>query len=211
MQQTNASIRSKQRSWRCGKTNTMSDLLRIAYYLTEDALRKMQYAIEKRLQPRFIAPTILIGGLILLNLFLTGCNDAAPADAIPIQTSSAPEGAPIEATATPLSPTATAIPPTPTPQIAALVNGQPILLDDLERELARYEQAQSALDLQPPSDNDARTVVLNVLIEQALLRQAAAAQNISIAPDVVDARMEEIRANAPDFAGWLDRNFWNRS
>ncbi|MCB8943750.1 MAG: SurA N-terminal domain-containing protein [Ardenticatenaceae bacterium] len=103
----------------------------------------------------------------------------------------------------------TAVPPTPTPTaaLAALVNGQPILLATYEQELARYEQAQSELGSAP--DADYRRVVLNALIEKELILQAATREGIQITPDIVAAKVEELRndAGGPDnFAAWLEAN-----
>jgi parvulin-like peptidyl-prolyl isomerase len=123
-------------------------------------------------------------------------------------------------------PSPTPIPPTPTPTepMAALVNGQPIYLDDYERELARYEQAVGAegeggggaeeqgsgaaeeilpsatadpqLDVTPTPEVGYQTQVLNALIERVLILQAAAAAGVIVDPAAVEAHMEELRSSA---------------
>lgn len=117
------------------------------------------------------------------------------------------------------SPTAavpTAIPPTPTPSepLAALVNDRPVFLAAYEKELARYEQAQSELGLTPGEGDVAyRAVVLDALIETELIGQAAAANNIGITDEMLNTRLvelEEASGGAVEFDGWLQANQWTR-
>jgi parvulin-like peptidyl-prolyl isomerase len=103
-------------------------------------------------------------------------------------------------------PTATEVPPTPTPTIplAAQVNGIPIFLADYEKELVRYEQAQAELGM--PLPDNYRDVVLDALIERALIAHAAAEAGIVITDEMVDAQMaqlEEAAGGAENFAAWL--------
>lgn len=150
----------------------------------------------------FILTLILIG--------LSACNQE-PA-AVPIVPANTPASTPLSGEATPTAapPTATPLPPTPTPQIAALVNGQPIYLDDLNSELARYAQTQA--DSGAATDpNETRTVVLNALVEQELIQQAANAQGLTVSPEAVAIKIAELREKSPDFAGWLAANLWNEA
>ena len=102
--------------------------------------------------------------------------------------------------------------PTPTPQLAALVNGQPILLEEYEQELARYELAQAELDIGPGENgNDYRDLVLDALIERELIRQAAVVQGVTISPDTIDLKMKELRESANEhgnFDDWIMANLW---
>jgi hypothetical protein len=104
-------------------------------------------------------------------------------------------------------------PPTPTPQPAALVNGQPILLEEYEQELARYELAQAELGLVPdPAENDSYAVVLDALIERELIRQAAVVQGITIAPETVELKINELREAASEYGSlddWLAANLYS--
>jgi parvulin-like peptidyl-prolyl isomerase len=107
-------------------------------------------------------------------------------------------------------PTLTAVPATPTPSepLAALVNERPVFLAAFEQRLARYEQAQAGLG-QAPAVQDYRAVVLNDLIERELIAQAAAAANIIVTPETVDAKLAELKAgvgDAANFQAWLDVN-----
>lgn len=113
-----------------------------------------------------------------------------------------------------LLPTATpTIAPTPTPPLAALVNGQPILLSTFEKELARYEQGQIDLGLTPSADGSShRTIVLDSLIDQMLITQAAIHANILITPEQVAQKLAELKQSIGDvaqFAAWLAANQWS--
>ena len=112
----------------------------------------------------------------------------------------------------PPTPTATLPPPSPTPQLAALVNGQPILLETFNAELARYEMAQQELGLTPGTDGtDYRRLVLDALIEKELLRQSAQVSGVSVTPQMVDDRLGQLREAAEEhngFDAWLVANKW---
>jgi parvulin-like peptidyl-prolyl isomerase len=103
-------------------------------------------------------------------------------------------------------------PPTPTPEppLAARVNGQPILLETYERELARYEQALAELGLEK-DEQVYREEVLQALVERALIMQAAEREGIVITPEMVTERIEELREAAGEpgnFEAWLEANQW---
>ena len=80
--------------------------------------------------------------------------------------------------------------------MAAIAGGQPIYLADYERELGRYEASLAARGIDPSSPEgqenlaQARTWVLNVMIEQALTEQAAAAAGVAVSDADVDAYMQ---------------------
>lgn len=133
----------------------------------------------------------LVGGLLI------GCNPQE--DPTP---SATPTMAPPTATVTP-SPTTPPPTPTDTPSptpteipLAARVNGQPILLADFERELAR------AGDAATPQQ------VLDGMIEMVLLEQAVAAAGITITDEEVDAIVQaDIESNGREaFEAWLAAN-----
>ncbi|MCJ7432780.1 MAG: SurA N-terminal domain-containing protein [Anaerolineales bacterium] len=76
-------------------------------------------------------------------------------------------------TPTPALPSPTLAPPTPTPPpSAAVVNGEYITLAEFQAELQRYKTAQQGLG-KTVSDEDANKIVLEDLIAQVLLAQAA--------------------------------------
>ncbi|MEA3342515.1 MAG: peptidylprolyl isomerase [Chloroflexota bacterium] len=133
-----------------------------------------------------------IGRLAVLMLLLT-CTACGPALATSVPPTSAPSPT---AAAAPADPTATPAPSaTPTPELplAALVNDQPIYLADYERELAQYEVSSLARGIDPNSPEEqayARDRVLNMMIEQVLIEQAAAETGIAISDAEVDAEMQ---------------------
>ena len=116
-------------------------------------------------------------------------------------------------------PTETPIPPTPTPTepLAATVNGDPIYLSTFEEMLARYQQGQALMMAGNPetqSDEEQQRLVLNMLIERKLIEQAAAANGITVTPEMVEQQMVELRQVAAEaggeggFEAWLTANNW---
>lgn len=99
-------------------------------------------------------------------------------------------------TPTPNVPTSTPEPPTATPPpSAAVVNGEYITLDEFNAELARYQAAQSALG-KTVSDEDARKAVLDDLIAQTLLAQAARAGGFTLTEADLQSRLDGLIAQA---------------
>ena len=86
---------------------------------------------------------------------------------------------------TPPPPTATAVP------AAATVNGEVIPLADFEAELERYKAAQTALG-ESVSDEEAASIVLEDLIAQTLLAQAAAEQGYTVDDAALQQRIDEL-------------------
>ena len=96
------------------------------------------------------------------------------------------------ATATPALPTQTPIPPTPTPPpLAAVVNGEWIKEVEFQAELDRYLAAGQALGNEVDSD-DAAQVVLDDLIAQVLLAQAAREDGFEITEADLESRIEAL-------------------
>lgn len=153
--------------------------------------------------------------LLQLLIMLAACGG----DDSPVQ-DGAPETGATEAEqviSTPVPSPTTAPSPTPlptaTPQPAALVNGQPIAVAEYERELARYEKAQAELgnDLSQ-LEFDYHALVLDALIERELLRQAAAVLGITVAPEELDLKMDELRTVGGEnggFDSWLAANLYS--
>jgi peptidyl-prolyl cis-trans isomerase C len=134
--------------------------------------------------------------LLVVLLLATAC--------APIATLPPPTAAESDAS-TPLPPTAegsTAVPetvssPVPTSEpLAALVNNQPLALADYERALLQYQADLQASGTDPNSAEgqeqigQAREWILNVLIEQLLTEQAAAAAGVVVSDAEVDAYMQ---------------------
>lgn len=155
--------------------------------------------------------------LLFLLVGMTACKDenSTTPEATPATAVSNPNAPPAitEQNPGPTSPppTETAVPPTPTPTepLAALVNDEPIYLADYEKELARYEQAHQELGQE--TSGDYRAVVLDALIDRTLITQAAAKDGIVVTPEMVDAKLAELRAAASDennYTAWLEANQW---
>ena len=95
-------------------------------------------------------------------------------------------------TPTPQIPTVTPVPPTATPPpSAATVNGEYITLAEFQAELARYKSAQTALG-KTVSDEDANKIVLEDLIAQFLLSQAAREANFNLTEADLKSRVDAL-------------------
>jgi parvulin-like peptidyl-prolyl isomerase len=95
-------------------------------------------------------------------------------------------------------------------ELAALVNGQPVTVAAYEAELQRFEAGRAALGL-TAAEGGYQQQVLDLLIEQELIRQEAAAQGISVSDVQVDAAINEMIAESGEeyFNGWLAGNFYS--
>lgn len=149
---------------------------------------------------------------VLVGILLIGCGVKSPtplsqAPAESVVATQVASVAPVPTT-TPIPPTVTPS-PTPEPPAVARVNGQAITLEDFERELARYEAAQHSLGNSLPANEHAyQSEVLDYLIEQALIAQAAAAEGLAISEPELDAEIERLEAETDpaEFAQWLQTN-----
>jgi parvulin-like peptidyl-prolyl isomerase len=113
--------------------------------------------------------------------------------------------------------TATSAPePTATPTtepVAALVNGTSISLEAYEHQVSRYEASMVAAgeDLDKPEGKEAlaqgRQWVLNLMIEQVLIEQAAAEEGITVTDDELQATIDSLREEIgdEDFNAWLEK------
>jgi peptidyl-prolyl cis-trans isomerase C len=127
---------------------------------------------------------------LLLLVLLSSCTDSPPEAT---QTNTPEVTAP---TQTPDQPS-----PTPIPA-AAIVNGERLPLSWFENELAQYLIAQEAAG-QPVEDiASARTIVLDDLVDQFLLAQAAQEAGITIEDDEVQDRVDNLRAEL-DLDSWM--------
>lgn len=99
-----------------------------------------------------------------------------------------------KSTPTPLPPTATPVPPTATPEpAAATVNGEIISIADYRAELARYQSAQQAMG-RTVGEAEAGETVLEDLIDQVLLAQAARAAGYELSETELQARIDGLAA-----------------
>jgi len=138
--------------------------------------------------------------IIMIVFLLTACT-------VPVTTPTAsPETTPVPPTAETSAPAApTPIPPiSPTPAsepLAALVNGETITLADYERQMVRYAASMTATGKDPNTPTgqkalaEARAWVLDRMIEQRLIVQAAHAQGIDVTDAEVDAAIQSLVAD----------------
>ena len=144
---------------------------------------------------------------------LAGC--VSPVGETPSpQISATPPPTP-QASATPSpTPRIPAITPTATPEqpLAAMVNGQPILLADYQEEVARFETAMAGQGFDLESEDgkarlaQMRRQVLDSMIEQVLIEQAAAQEGVAISEEELDAAIRESIAaggGQASFEEWL--------
>jgi parvulin-like peptidyl-prolyl isomerase len=89
-------------------------------------------------------------------------------------------------------PSATPEPPTPTPPpSAAVINGEYITIAEFEAELARFKAAQTALGL-TVTDEDANKTVLEDMVAQVLLSQAARKENFAVSDADLQLRIDAL-------------------
>jgi peptidyl-prolyl cis-trans isomerase C len=120
----------------------------------------------------------LRGLILLVMLGLASCGSRLGTQATP--------------TPSPVGPTATPIPPTPTAEPAvATVNGQSLTVAEFTAQVAEYKSAQSALG-KSVTDQDASKAVLEDLIAQMLLAQAATAGGFVLTDSAFQSRLDAL-------------------
>ncbi len=123
----------------------------------------------------FSKPRFSIKLILILVLGLSACASFAPSS-----------------TPTPQLPTATPVPPTATPPPSvATVDGEYVTAVEFQAELARYKSAQTALGI-TAADEDANKVVLEDLIAQFLLAQAAREANFNLTEPDLQLRLDAL-------------------
>ncbi len=109
------------------------------------------------------------------------------------------------------APTAPPLPPTPERPLAARVNGQPIYLVDYERQVAQYQDmlAASGVDVSSPEGQERlrqmRAKILNWMIEQVLIEQAAAGMGIAVGEGDVQAAIAQLVQDAGSQEAFQER------
>ena len=121
--------------------------------------------------PRFVL-TLLI---LILTMGLTACGSSVTPN-----------------TPTPELPTSTPVPPTATPPPSvATINGEYLTLAEFQVELERYKAAQTALGL-TVTDEEANKAVLEDLLSQFLLAQAAREANFNLTEADLQSRIDAL-------------------
>ncbi|RMF49922.1 MAG: hypothetical protein D6755_01860 [Anaerolineae bacterium] len=139
-------------------------------------------------------------------LLLGGCRTSQSPTPPPVVAS------PTLKTALPPEATPTSLPPSPSPTtepLAARVNGEPLPLQTYQDELARYLDARATLDLPAQETADASAQVLDELIGQVLLAQAARQAGYQPDEAVLESTLTRMRNQAlPDWETWLQNNHY---
>ncbi len=129
--------------------------------------------------------------LVLFVLILTSCsNGATPTNELE------PQAAEATTTPTPDEPT-----PAPIPA-AAIVNDERLPLAWFENELARYLLAQESLGTPVEDQAEARTLILDDLIDQMLLAQGAIESGFAVTDEDVQSRIDLLAAEV-DLSAWM--------
>lgn len=142
--------------------------------------------------------------LLMVMVLIAGCEQAEVPSTGVDPTATAPTSA---AETTAPMPTATG---TPEP-LAALVNGEPILLSEYERQIASYEASMSSAGQDPSTAEGQASLardrewVLDRMIEQVLIEQAAREAGITVSMEEVDANIASLKEDIGDtaFQEWL--------
>ena len=131
--------------------------------------------------------------LLFVTIIISSCSQ--PIETTPV----------VEETPSPTQPPFTPSPEEPTaiPQsAAAVVNGEVIPLTWFEREVERFIFAQAAAENVDIDEEAAREIVLNDLIDQFLLAQAAREAGAVISDEDVRERLDALR-EAVDLDAWM--------
>jgi peptidyl-prolyl cis-trans isomerase C len=146
---------------------------------------------------------VFLLGICLFPVLITACNQGS-------QTATSTSTV-VESTETPLispEPSITPIPPTATPvPLAALVNGEGITLAEYKAEMSRFEASSSITGTILASDT--KTIVINELIDQTLLAQAAAENGYTVDDGELQDRINALKdqlGGAQALADWQDAN-----
>ena len=154
---------------------------------------------------------------LALALLLSACgpSSATPQGTLPVGEPPAGQNTPLPqetlaalANATP-APTLTPTPtPTATPEpLAARVNGEGLTLADFQAELARRQAAgqESGTNIAPNAGVSESQYVLDTLIDQTLLAQAAFAAGFKLDDAALEQRVADLAAQV-DLDAWMQRN-----
>lgn len=156
--------------------------------------------------------------LALLIVLVSACGKQMPStQPLPVPSATPIVTSPVaDATASPFSPTPGTVSNTPVvaAEAAALVNGQAVPLQEYE---AQVSQAIAVLGQQQNLDANTeegkaavaqlRRQILESLVDQVLIEQAAARENITVSDEQVEAELSRLIGDNPaQFEEWLKAN-----
>lgn len=163
---------------------------------------------------------LLVGSLLLAGCDLPGQSTPPPTPVPPTPTTApmAPVGAQAAAPAVTTAPGETPPPAAAAgaeAQLAAKVNGQPIYLADYEKQVAQFETAMVAQGADMNSEGSkqqlaqVRRQILEAMIDQMLIEQAAGEYGVTITDEEVEAKAQESIQQGQtqeQFQQWLTDN-----
>jgi peptidyl-prolyl cis-trans isomerase C len=129
---------------------------------------------------------VFLIGICLFPILLSACNKINPvftSTPTVVVTNKTPVDSP-EPSLTPIPPTATPVP------LAAVINGEEITLAEYQAEVARYQASSTITGTNIASDT--QTIVLNELIDQTLLAQAAAENGYTVDDTLLQSRIDAL-------------------
>lgn len=132
----------------------------------------------------------------VLLILLAGCQTAQVATPASVEAPSASAPAPT----TPVEPSATLV------ALAAEVNGEPILLEEYEAELARY---QAALGTELATQDQQK--VLDSLIDELLFTQSAAQAGFVLDDATLQAHIDQLGLTPEELAQWIQANGYSEA
>lgn len=140
---------------------------------------------------------------LVLSAALAGCGEEVPPSE---QTGPADDPTPVSVKS--------AETPTAVVELAAKVNEHPITLQDYEKQFERFRETMVQLEQSSDALEDAdmeqvRRQVLDWMIDQEIIVQAAASEGLSISDEELEGRVQEIIAQAggrAEFDQWLIAN-----
>jgi peptidyl-prolyl cis-trans isomerase C len=157
--------------------------------------------MEKKTSYRFLPVLVLI---LMTILSACGKKSTLTPEAVAPTSSSSTVSSTASFTAT-ISPTETLPAPTLTPEpLAAEVNGDGITLAEFQAEMARYQAAVKASGEALPAEADQRNIVLDEMINQLLLAQAARQAGYQLSEADLQARIDQLAAKKGGSASLVD-------
>jgi len=148
----------------------------------------------------------------MLVSVLAGCKALPPTSVVP-PTAAADDTPQPVANFTPL------ITPAAPGEVAATVNGQPILREDYEKEVAQFQAAMVSQGVSfsgeegKPLAEQVRAQVMEAMIEEVVIAQAADKQGITVSDQVLQQRIStdiQSAGGADKFNVWLQKNSLTR-
>lgn len=135
----------------------------------------------------------------LFALFLSACAGSVQATTVPAVATNPPAATGLTSGAVPVS-----VSGTPEPAAAIINNKVRISVADLDKEVNRRLEARKSVGDAVPADAKAfRDTVLDSLIEQALINEAAIVQGIKVTDQEVDAEIADLIKSAGSKDKWL--------